>query len=74
MSRPAVTVADVGLGPEGEAQWARLRRQLELAEGFWLGFVFTSSPARLRVLVERTENVLRARARTQVVLAPAAPA
>jgi hypothetical protein len=74
MSRPAVTVADVDLGPEGEAQWARLRRQLELAEGFWLGFVFTSSPARLRVLVERTENVLRARARTQVVLAPAAPA
>ena len=73
MSKPTGSVADVGLGPAGEEQWARLRRQLELAEGFWLGFVFTSSPARLRVLMERTENVLRARARTQVALSPATP-
>jgi hypothetical protein len=55
-------VADAGLGPAGEAQWSRLRRQLDLAEGFWLGFVFTSSEARLRVIVERTRNV-RARGR-----------
>ncbi len=73
MSEAAATTPEPGLGRRGEAEWARLRRQLEFAQGFWLGFVFCSSPAALDVLQRRTENVLRARARRQLVLSPHAP-
>ncbi|HEY1538470.1 MAG TPA: hypothetical protein VGF63_03655 [Solirubrobacteraceae bacterium] len=64
---------ELSLGPAAEAQWARLRRQLEYADGFWLGFAFSASPAEVRVLQRRTENVLRARARRQQVLWPESP-
>ncbi|WP_187345227.1 tetratricopeptide repeat protein [Cystobacter ferrugineus] len=52
-----VTEADIG--PGGEAEWLRLRRQLELAEGFWLGFIFSPSPLSSGVLRRRTERLLR---------------
>lgn len=61
------------LGPAGEAEWARLRRYLELAEGFWLGFVFTPSPPAAAVLRERTERHLRSSARTLALLQPPDP-
>ncbi len=73
MTEPAGAPHELSLDPAGEAQWARLRRQLEYADGFWLGFVFCASPATLGVLERRTENVLRARARGQLVLAPQSP-
>ena len=56
-----VTEADIG--PGGEAEWQRLRRQLELAEGFWLGFIFSPSPLSSGVLRRRTERLLRGQTR-----------
>src|SRR5205085_7053315 len=73
MAEAAGATEELGLGRSGEAEWSRLRRQLEFAEGFWLGFVFCSSPAALGVLQRRTENVLRVRARRQLVVAPRSP-
>ncbi len=64
---------DERLGPAGEAEWARLRRHLELAQGFWLGFVFTPSPPAAAVLRRRTEAQLRSRARTLALLQPEDP-
>ncbi|MGH8898835.1 MAG: hypothetical protein ACRDZ4_17900 [Egibacteraceae bacterium] len=61
------------LGPAGEAEWARLRRHLELAQGFWLGFVFTPSPPAATVLRRRTERYLQGRARTLALFQPEAP-
>ena len=49
------------LDPQGEAEWSRLHRYLELAEGFWIGFIFTASPAAAEVFRNRTERFLRAR-------------
>ena len=45
-----------------EAEWQRLRRQCELADSFWLGFIFSRSgePAtQLRQRVERIEQSRR---------------
>ena len=36
-----------------ESEWRRLRRQYELAEGFWLGFIFCPSPRSVAVLRRR---------------------
>lgn len=44
-----------------EAEWQRLRAQIELAEGFWLGFVFTDAPRRAATLRERVGGLLRSR-------------
>ncbi|MEZ4409488.1 MAG: hypothetical protein R3A52_23905 [Polyangiales bacterium] len=65
--------ADADLGPNGEAEWQRLRRQLEYADGFWLGFVFTRSPAVCVTLRSRTERMLKTRAMTLQSLRPATP-
>ncbi|MCP4662420.1 MAG: hypothetical protein GY856_44040 [bacterium] len=62
------------LGFQGEGEWLRLRRQIELAEGFWLGFLFTPSPAVGAVLANRTEVLLRARARSFRRIRPDSPA
>jgi tetratricopeptide (TPR) repeat protein len=52
---------EVGLGPEGEQDWLRLRRQVEWAEGFWLCFIFAPSPRATGILRQRTERLLRGR-------------
>ncbi|ATB42285.1 hypothetical protein CYFUS_007763 [Cystobacter fuscus] len=65
------TEADIG--PGGEAEWQRLRRQVELAEGFWLGFVFSPSPLSSGVLRRRTERLLRGQTRRLASLHPEAP-
>ncbi len=44
-----------------------------MAEGFWLAFVFARSPSSVHIFEQRTEQVLRLRARRQVVFAPATP-
>jgi tetratricopeptide (TPR) repeat protein len=62
------------LTPAGEAEWARWRKHLEMADGFWLAFVFARSSGGVHVFEQRTEQVLRLRARRQVVLAPSTPA
>jgi len=61
---------DDPLGPKGEAEWDRLRRQIEMSDGFWLGFVFSPSPRAVATLCARSDRLLRARARTTVVLRP----
>ncbi len=66
-------MADDLLGARGEGEWALLRRQLELASGFWLGFIFAASPRHVTVLRQRTEHLLRLRARTMEVVRPATP-
>ena len=58
------------LGPAGELEWARLKRQVELADGFWLGFIFAPSARATAVLRSRTERLLRGRTRSLSYLAP----
>jgi tetratricopeptide (TPR) repeat protein len=66
-----VTEADIG--PGGEAEWQRLRRQVELAEGFWLGFIFSPSPLSSGVLRRRTERLLRGQTRRLETFQPESP-
>ncbi|MEM1204983.1 MAG: tetratricopeptide repeat protein, partial [Acidobacteriota bacterium] len=65
--------SSAGLGPQGEAEWQRLRAQLELAEGFWLGFVFVQSRADAEELRRRVEGFLRASVRRMTSLEPKSP-
>jgi tetratricopeptide (TPR) repeat protein len=64
---------EAGLGPQGEAEWARLKRQIELAEGFWLGFLFASSPVMTGSLCRRAERLLRGQTRRLSQHAPSRP-
>lgn len=43
------------------SEWQRLRRQYELAEGFWLGFIFSPSPRTVVELRRQVERMLRSR-------------
>ncbi len=61
------------LGEAGEKQWARLRAQIELAESFWLGFVFSPSPRSVIVLRERVERLLRMQTQTLLLVRPSNP-
>ena len=61
------------LDSDGKAQWQRLRRQVEWATGFWLGFLFCQSPQVAATIRARVENLLRFRARAVQVLAPTDP-
>ena len=61
------------LDPAGEEGWRQVRRQFELADGFWLGFVFCPSPRTAAVLRRRVEHVLRFRAQRIRVIRPASP-
>lgn len=61
---------ETALGHQGEAEWHRLRQQLALAEGFWLGFLFTTSPVVTRTFRQRTERILRSRALSLQTLRP----
>ncbi len=48
-------------------QWRRLRAQLELAEGFWLGFVFVDHPAVAAALRDRAGTFLDGEGKTHEV-------
>jgi tetratricopeptide (TPR) repeat protein len=50
-----------------EKEWARLREQLQLAERFWLGFVFSASPQAVATLRRRAEEALSERGRSLVL-------
>ncbi|HEX8439750.1 tetratricopeptide repeat protein [Archangium sp.] len=67
-------VTEEDIGPGGEAEWQRLRRQVELAEGFWLGFIFSPSPLSSGVLRRRTERLLRGQTRRLESFQPDSPA
>ncbi len=62
-----------GLAAQAEEEWGRLRNQLELASGFWLGFLFAPSPSPVYILQDRTEQLLRLRARRTVTIDPTDP-
>jgi tetratricopeptide (TPR) repeat protein len=53
-SGPTSNVLDAG----AEEQWQRMRAQFAFADGFWLGFVFCSSPRTIQVLRTRAEDAL----------------
>ena len=61
------------LDSQGEDAWQQIRRQFELASGFWLGFVFCPSPRTAAVLRRRTEQTLRFRAQRLRVIRPNSP-
>ena len=61
------------LDPAGEEGWGQLRRQFDLADGFWLGFVFCPSPRTAAVLRRRAEHILRFRAQRIRVIQPVSP-
>ena len=67
------TLGEEVLTPAGEAAWARLGKQLELASGFWLGFIFAASPAAAAILQRRAELLLRMRARGMQAVSPKTP-
>ena len=52
---------DLVLGSQAEGEWQRLRQQLEFADGFWLGFLFSPHPGVTRTFRRRTETFLRGR-------------
>lgn len=65
---------DEPLGAENEAQWDRLRSQIELAEdAFWLGFLFSPSPRSVIVLRERVDWLLRGQTRSLLLIKPETP-
>jgi len=63
----------ISLGHQAEAEWHRLRQQLDLAHGFWLGFLFSPSGAVTRAFRQRTETILKSRALTLQALQPETP-
>ena len=65
--------AESFLDSQGEDVWQQLRRQFELADGFWLGFVFCPSPRTVAVLRRRTGQVLKFRAQRLRVIRPSSP-
>ena len=65
--------AESFLDSQGEDVWQQLRRQFELADGFWLGFVFCPSPRTVAVLRRRTGQILKFRAQRLRVIRPSSP-
>ncbi|HSV67467.1 MAG TPA: hypothetical protein VLJ59_16365 [Mycobacteriales bacterium] len=61
------------LSPAGERAWTWLRRHLDLANGFWLGFVFTADQYAERTLRERARGNRRLHVAPFVVLEPGTP-
>jgi tetratricopeptide (TPR) repeat protein len=70
---PAPDSGEALLDRRGEEEWQRLRRHLELAEGFWLGFLFTPSPRTAAIFRNRTERWLRSRVRSLWSFRPETP-
>ena len=61
------------LGSAAEAEWQRLRRQIELASGFWLGFIFCSSPRPVAAMRQRVERLSRIRVSRLRLIRPTSP-
>ena len=61
------------LDPAAEVEWQILRRQIELASGFWLGFIFSPSPRPVAVLRRRVEQIYRFHASRVRLVRPSAP-
>ena len=61
------------LGLDGEREWLCLRRQFELADDPWIGFIFCPAPSPVAVLRQRTEFTLRYRAKQLRRIAPESP-
>ena len=64
---------EIILDPAAEAEWQILRRQIELAAGFWLGFIFCPSPRPVAVLRQRVEQIYRLHASRVRLVRPSAP-
>ena len=65
------SVGDLGLA--GEREWQCLRRQFDLADDPWLGFVFCPAPGPVAVLRQRTEFMLRYRVKQLRCIGPESP-
>ena len=61
------------LHSENEEKWRSLRRQIELADSFWLGFIFSSSPHTVAVFRRRFEQILNFRVQRMRVIRPETP-
>ena len=64
-------VSDLGLA--GEQEWLYLRRHFELADDPWIGFVFCPAPGPVATLRERTDFMLRHRAKQLRRINPRSP-
>ncbi|MGH4022437.1 MAG: tetratricopeptide repeat protein [Pseudonocardiaceae bacterium] len=56
--QPFARAAAVGISREAEDLWGRLWSQLALRDGFWLGYVFTSSLTEVAELEARSRDYL----------------
>ncbi len=61
------------LSPHDEEEWLRLRRQIQLEQGFWLGFVFALSSHEAKVFRQRVTLELSARDQNIEIYAPDTP-
>ena len=61
------------LGSANEEQWRNLRRQIELADGFWLGFIFSSSLHTVAAFRRRVERILNFRVQRMHMIRPGSP-
>ena len=73
MAESHVHDAESFLDSRGEDVWQQLRRQFELANGFWLGFVFCPSPRTVALLRRRTGQILKFRAQRLRAIRPSSP-
>ena len=65
---------DGAFPPSLEAEWSRLRNQVEFSRAFWLGFVIVRGDAAALELRRRLADLLAARASHLVVVSPQTPA
>jgi tetratricopeptide (TPR) repeat protein len=70
MPEPVVFPASVRLTEQAEEEWERLAKQVELAQGFWLGFVFSVSPLVVATLRERLAATLTQSSSALAVVRP----
>ncbi len=61
------------LGEQAESEWLRLRRQWELAEGFWLGFLFVDSYFVATQFRERLSQLARSQVGQKLLLTAREP-
>ena len=64
---------EIILDPAAETEWQMLRRQIEFAPGFWLGFIFCPSPRPVVALRQRVEQVYRLQTSRVRLVRPTAP-